>query len=97
MTPSKVTEAIRRPTIQEISIVRLSRKAASCNRHQHSSLPLCGKGEAGLDVFLRQIGEVVEDFGNRHPGREVGEDIINGNAHAANAWPAASFARLNCD
>ena len=55
-------------------------------------LTLCGKGEAGLDVLRRQIRKVVEDFGNGHPGRQVGEDIVNGDAHAADARAAATLA-----
>ena len=56
----------------------------------HAPLPLGGKGEAGLDVFLRQVRKVIEDFGDGHSSREVGEDVVNGDAHAADARTAAA-------
>ena len=36
-------------------------------------------------------------FGNGHPGREVGQDIVHGDAHAANARATATLARLDGD
>src|SRR5205823_4613615 len=72
-------------------------RAVSCDADPHAPLPLRGKGEAGLDVLLRQVREVIEDFGDGHSRREVGEDIVHGNAHATDARPAAPLAWLDGD
>src|SRR5205823_7535297 len=56
-----------------------------------------GKGEAGLDVLRRQVREVIENFGHGHPRGQVGEDIVNGDSHAADAGTATTLARLNGD
>src|SRR6516225_10172608 len=40
--------------------------------HHHAPLTLGGEGEAGLDILGRKVWEVIEDFSNGHPGRQVG-------------------------
>lgn len=52
---------------------------------------------AGLDVLFRQFGILLENGLGRHAGRQPFEDIINGDAHTANAWFAGSFIRFNSD
>jgi hypothetical protein len=34
--------------------------------------------DAPLSLLLRQAGEVIEDFGDRHARRVEGEDMVNG-------------------
>src|SRR5438128_8159935 len=51
--------------------------------------------QAGLDVLLSQIREVVQDLGDRHPRREILQYVAYGHAHAADARLTAPFARLD--
>jgi hypothetical protein len=50
-----------------------------------------------LDILQRQVREVIEDFRDGHPGGEIGENIINSDAHAADARATAPLARFAGD
>src|SRR5258708_9284554 len=38
------------------------------------------------DVLVSEIREVSEHLFLGHPGREIGEHVVHGNPHAADAW-----------
>jgi hypothetical protein len=59
--------------------------------------PIGGVGEAGEDVFLGEVGEVSQNFGVGHAGGEVGEDVVDGDAHASDARLAAAFTGFEGD
>ncbi len=58
---------------------------------------LGGIAQAGSDVILCERREVVQDFLLRHPGGEIGEHVVDGDAQATDGRLAASLARLKCD
>lgn len=49
------------------------------------------------DVLLRQIREITEDIFIGHAGREVLENIIDGDAHAPDARLPATLTVFDCD
>src|SRR6185437_10278910 len=53
--------------------------------------------QACLDVLLCQIGEVVEYLLVRHAGGEIGEHLVDGDAHAANRRLTAALAGFEGD
>lgn len=75
----------------------MGRTAASLVRDQRAVLTFRGVAEAGEDVFAGEVGEVGEDLLFGHAGREIGQDVVYGDAHAANARLAAAFAGLDGD
>jgi hypothetical protein len=54
----------------------------------------CRVGQAGLNIFARQVREIVEYLLDGHAGGQVLKDILNGYSHATNTRLAASLARL---
>ena len=56
-----------------------------------------GIGEAGANVLVGQIGEVVDDLGPAHAGGNPAQHIADGNAQAAHAGASAPLARLQGD
>ena len=50
------------------------------NRHPHAALRSAAKAKharmssARQDVFRRQVGKIIENLSDGHPGREVGQD-----------------------
>ena len=60
-------------------------------------LALSGVAETREDVFSREVRKVREHLLFCHPGREVRQDVIDGNAHASDAWLPATLSRLNRD
>lgn len=63
----------------------------------HSTLTISREGEASTDVLGCEVGEIGEDLPFRHPGSEILEDIVHGNAQPADARLSATLARLNRD
>ena len=60
-------------------------------------LPIGGVLQARTDVFLRQIWEVSQNLFIRHAGRQVLENIVDGDPHAPDARLPASLAGLDRD
>ena len=53
-------------------IVSYTCRAVSCGWHGHQlTLAVCGEGDARLQVFAREVGEVVEDFFLGHVRGEI--------------------------
>ena len=65
--------------------IEWGRSAASCDEETGASLTVGGEGEAGLDVLTSQVGEVCQNFVDRHPSGQVLKDVINGDAQTADA------------
>ena len=53
--------------------------------------------KASRDVFLGQIGEVMQDIVFGHAGCQVLEHVVDGDAHAPDARFAAALARFDRD
>jgi hypothetical protein len=57
----------------------------------------CGKGQTGADVFLLQVRKIREYFDFAHPGGHKIEDILDPDAHAADARATAALVRIESD
>lgn len=64
---------------------------------QHLPLSLGGECQAGLDVFLREIGKVVKNFRGSHARSQVRQNVVDGDSHASNARTAAAFSSFHRD
>ncbi len=53
--------------------------------------------KTGENVFLRQIGKIIEDFFIGHAGSQIAEHIVHGDSHSSNARLTAALARLDSD
>lgn len=71
--------------------------ARSPVRHLRHAFTIRRVCQAGEDVLVRQVGEVGKDLCLCHPGGEVRQDVIDRDAEATDARPAASFFGLNGD
>jgi hypothetical protein len=61
------------------------------------TFPLRGVLQTGLEILLSQIGKVLENLLWAHARREVVENIIDCNPHAADTGFSSSFPRFHCD
>jgi hypothetical protein len=68
------------------------RRAVSCRQRSQLAFTVGGKGQAGADIFLGEIGKFGEDLGVTHTRSQIFEDIGDGHAGAADAGFAAAFA-----
>ncbi len=55
------------------------------------------KDRQGLDVLGGPVGKVIQNFGDRHPTRQVIEHVGNGNPGATHAGFAAANLRMDGD
>jgi hypothetical protein len=55
------------------------------------------KGQASADILLLDIGEIGEYFSLAHSGCEEIEDILNSDAHAADARSTAALVWIERD
>lgn len=56
----------------EIVSIRL---VTSCNINTHVALTFSGESKARLNVFSRQIGEIIQNFVNGHSGRQITQNV----------------------
>ncbi len=73
------------------------RRVASLAHNQHPMFPLRRVAQTRQNVFVVQIWEVPQHVLFRHPGCKVGENIVDRDSHAANAWLATTLSGLNVD
>ena len=73
------------------------RTAASSGQRQLCALTAGGIGQAGLDVFGRQVREVGRQLWQRHTGGEALEHVVDRHSQPANARFAAAFSGLDRD
>src|SRR5205085_9293002 len=71
--------------------------AISCWYCQKLTLTICGKRQTSFDVFAREVRKIVKNLFLGHPRGQIVEYVIDGDAHASNAWLTAALARLNGD
>ncbi len=53
--------------------------------------------KTGENVFLRQIGKIIEDFLPGHAGSQIAEPIVRGDSPSSKARLTAALARLDSD
>jgi hypothetical protein len=58
---------------------------------------LSGIAEARKDVLVSKVGEVSKYFFLSHSGSKIGQHVVDGDPHAADAWLSAPFSRLDRD
>ena len=66
-------------------------------RNRGVLLPIRRELKARLNVFLGEVGEVLNDFCSTHACRHLAQHVADGDAQSANARLPAAFARLNGD
>src|SRR5439155_9896401 len=73
------------------------RKGASRGHNFRESLTLCSVTQTRQNIFVSQIGKIVEQFLRRHPRGKIRQDVVHSDAHPANTWLAPSFPRFHGD
>lgn len=73
------------------------RTEASRGRADEVMIAVGGVGERSPNVLQSKFGKLFDDLVVGHAGGQPAEDVVNGDAHPADARPAAAFARFNGD
>lgn len=73
------------------------RKAVSRVYGKLHPFTVSGISKTGLYVLGRQVRKIQQNLLLRHAGRQVFEDVVHGNPHAAYAGLATAFSRFNGD
>ncbi len=73
------------------------RRGASCRQRGQLAFAVSGKGQAGANVFLGEIGKLGEEFGVAHTRSQIFQDIGDSHAGPADAGFAAALAGFNGD
>ena len=72
-------------------------EGASHGNRNEFTLAIGSEGETRSDVCTGEIGKVSQDFGFRHAGGEIVQDVVYGNPQPANAELPTALSRLNRD
>lgn len=76
---------------------RFSSKSSFIRNYRQTPFAIRRKSEARLNVFRRQIREIIQHFRHAHSSAEVIKDICHRDARPPDAGFAAADARVNCD
>ena len=60
-----------------------------------SALAVSREGEAGADIFAREIRKITENLVFGHTGGEILEDVVNRNPHAADTGFTSPLMRFD--
>src|SRR3954454_12506019 len=74
---------------------RGSRRAEASRGYEELPFPIGRERKAGANVVTSEFGEVGENLGLGHAGREILQDVLNCDAHAPNTRLPTALAGFN--